>query len=160
MKNNYKDTTKTRIRRHKTTTKKQDTTKIEKQNKKETQNNWKQMQNNHRKTQKSLSKIQKDHKKKKKTQNDSYCHIICRRWEAFYKLLRGPLSLNPPMLKKQRKRHQTQVSPMSNVAAAAHLIKHKVRGTGDWITIAILGALSSEADPVSGGSRGRLSRVG
>lgn len=143
MKNNYKDTTKTRIRRHKTTTKKQDTTKIEKQNKKETQNNWKQMQNNHR-----------------KTQNDSYCHIICRRWEAFYKLLRGPLSLNPPMLKKQRKRHQTQVSPMSNVAAAAHLIKHKVRGTGDWITIAILGALSSEADPVSGGSRGRLSRVG
>lgn len=142
MKNNYKDTTKTRIRRHKTTTKKQDTTKIEKQNKKETQNNWKQMQNNHR-----------------KTQNDSYCHIICRRWEAFYKLLRGPLSLNPPMLKKQRKRHQTQVSPMSNVAAAAHLIKHKVRGTGDWITIAILGALSSEADPVSGGSRGRLSRV-
>lgn len=143
MKNNYKDTTKTRIRRHKTTTKKQDTTKIEKQNKKETQNNWKQMQNNHR-----------------KTQNDSYCHIICRRWEAFYKLLRGPLSLNPPMLKKQRKRLQTQVSPMSNVAAAAHLIKHKVRGTGDWITIAILGALSSEADPVSGGSRGRLSRVG
>lgn len=39
MKNNYKDTTKTRIRRHKTTTKKQDTTKIEKQNEKETQNN-------------------------------------------------------------------------------------------------------------------------
>lgn len=49
---------------------------------------------------------------------------------------------------------------MSNTDAAAHLIKHKVRTTGDWITIAILAALSSEADPMSRRSQGRLSRVG
>lgn len=49
---------------------------------------------------------------------------------------------------------------MSNIDTAAYLIKHKVRATGDWITIAILGALSFQADPMSRGSWGILSRVG
>lgn len=49
---------------------------------------------------------------------------------------------------------------MSNVDAAVYLIKHKVRATGDWITIAILGALSFETDPMSRRSRGRLSCIG
>lgn len=51
------------------------------------------------------------------------------------------------------------VSTMSNTDASAHLIKHKVRTTGDWITIAIPAALSSEADPMSRRSQGRLSHV-
>lgn len=49
---------------------------------------------------------------------------------------------------------------MSHINAAAHLIKLKVRTTGDWITIPILGALSTEADPMSSGRQGRLSRAG
>lgn len=49
---------------------------------------------------------------------------------------------------------------MSHINAAAHLIKLKVRATGDWITITVPGALSTEADPMSTGYQGRLSRAG